>query len=138
MWKDFFYFSRKQRSGIAILIVLILMILSIEIILMNIFPEPTPSDLAFQQGIGDFQGTLTKDSINANNGKEYILFTFNPNTVDSATLTQLGLSPWAASNVMKYRAKGGKFRKPDDFKKIYGLSPEKFEELKPYITITDQ
>jgi len=63
------------------------------------------------------------------------LVPFDPNTADSLTFRQLGLSAWATKNALKYRKKGGRFRKPDDFKKIYGLDEELFEELRPYIQI---
>jgi len=63
------------------------------------------------------------------------LFPFNPNTADSATLVRLGLRPWQASNVLKYRRKGGKWRTPDDFARLYGLSEEDFRLLRPYIRI---
>lgn len=63
------------------------------------------------------------------------LFPFNPNTADSATLVRLGLRPWQASNVLKYRRKGGKWRAPDDFARLYGLSKEDFLLLRPYIRI---
>lgn len=40
-----------------------------------------------------------------------------------------------AGNVLQYRRKGGSFRKREDFRKIYGLSEEKYQELYPYIEI---
>jgi DNA uptake protein ComE-like DNA-binding protein len=40
-----------------------------------------------------------------------------------------------ASNILKYRAKGGKFRKPEDFVKVWGITPDKFKELLPFIDI---
>lgn len=66
---------------------------------------------------------------------KYELFAFNPNTADSATFVKLGLRPYVARNILKYRAKGGSFRSAESFSRIYGISPEKFEELKPYIQI---
>lgn len=63
------------------------------------------------------------------------LFPFDPNTADSATLVRLGLYPWQASNVLKYRRKGGKWRTPDDFARLYGLTEEDFRLLRPYIRI---
>jgi DNA uptake protein ComE-like DNA-binding protein len=75
--------------------------------------------------------------------REYIrrivtLRPFDPNTADSAAFVSLGLQPWMASNIMKYRSKGGRFRRADDFAKVYGLSAEQFAELRPFITIAVQ
>lgn len=63
------------------------------------------------------------------------LFAFDPNTADSLTLLELGLRPWQIRNMMKYRAKGGRYRQPDDFRKLYGMTDSAFAALKPYIRI---
>ena len=67
--------------------------------------------------------------------KEAELFIFDPNTADSATLVRLGLAPWQARNVLKYRRKGGRWRTPESFARLYGLSREDFLRLRPYIRI---
>lgn len=63
------------------------------------------------------------------------LFAFDPNTADSATLQRLGLPAWQVGNIMKYRRKGGRWRRADDFRRLYGLSAADFERLRPYIDI---
>lgn len=60
---------------------------------------------------------------------------FDPNTVDSSTLRHLGFKPWQASNMLKYRAKGGKYRKPEDLKRLYGMTDSMYHALSPYISI---
>lgn len=60
---------------------------------------------------------------------------FDPNTVDSSTLVHLGLKPWQAKNMMKYRAAGGKYRKAEDLKKLYGMTDSMYQALAPYIRI---
>ena len=61
---------------------------------------------------------------------------FDPNTVDSITLLHLGFKPWQAKNMLKYRAKGGKYRKKEDMKKLYGMTDSMYVALEPYIYIT--
>ena len=46
---------------------------------------------------------------------------FDPNTADSSTLVHLGFKPWQAKNMLKYRAKGGKYRQVEDLKRLYGM-----------------
>ena len=41
-----------------------------------------------------------------------------------------------AKNILRYRSKGGKFRKAEDFKKVYGLTEEQYQTLSPYIYFT--
>ena len=64
-----------------------------------------------------------------------ILQSFNPNTVDSIRLLHLGFKPWQAKNMLKYRAKGGKYRKKEDLKKLYGMTDSMYQALEPYICI---
>lgn len=64
------------------------------------------------------------------------LFPFDPNTADSTTLLRLGLQPWQVRNIYKYRAKGGIYRRPADFARLYGLTAGEYQRLKPYIRIS--
>jgi competence protein ComEA len=60
-------------------------------------------------------------------------FDFDPNLVTKSELLKLGLSQKAANNLINYREKGAKFFKKEDFKKIWGISPEDYARLEPYI-----
>lgn len=71
-------------------------------------------------------------------GKKAERFYFDPNNADSITLSRLGLRQWQVRNILKYRQKGGKFRKPTDFARLYGLSPSEYKSLEPYIRIADE
>lgn len=62
-------------------------------------------------------------------------FSFNPNTADSATLIKVGLKSWQVKNLLAYRRAGGRWKDADDFKRLYGLSEEEFQRLRPYIQI---
>ncbi|MCB0554143.1 MAG: helix-hairpin-helix domain-containing protein [Phaeodactylibacter sp.] len=65
-------------------------------------------------------------------------FPFDPNTITEANLIRLGISPRVASNILKYREKGGRFRDAKSFSKIYGLNARDYERLEPYIHIGTQ
>ena len=62
-------------------------------------------------------------------------FFFDPNTADSTQLLRLGLSAWQVRSIYRYRAKGGIFRQPADFARLYGLTLKQYRELEPYIRI---
>lgn len=64
------------------------------------------------------------------------LFDFDPNTADSTQLLALGLRPWQVRNIYKYRAKGGVYRQPNDFARLYGLTRKDFLRLLPHIKIS--
>lgn len=66
------------------------------------------------------------------------LSAFDPNTADSTLLLSLGLQPWQVRSIYRYRAKGGIYRKPSDFARLYGLTVKQYKELLPYIHISDE
>lgn len=69
------------------------------------------------------------------NKKAYKNFNFDPNTASVAQFESLGLPKFIAERIEKYRSKGGRFRKKEDFAKIYGILPDTYERLEPYITL---
>lgn len=72
------------------------------------------------------------------NNTNFQLFDFDPNTVSKEELMQLGLSNKIAKTIANFRAKNGKFYKPEDLQKIYGFRMEDYERLKDFIKIEGQ
>lgn len=149
MWKDFFYFTKTERQGIIVLVVLILGVFSIPL-LFPLFEHPKEVDAAeqekFEKEYNEFIASLKKtephrksadNSFQPFSEKEIKLTVFDPNTADSMTFLSLGLPPWMAKNILHYRRKQGRFRHPEDFRKIYGLKEEQYQTLLPYIQITE-
>lgn len=68
-------------------------------------------------------------------GRSVSRFPFDPNTADSTELLALGLEPWQVRNIYKYRAKGGVFRRKEDFGRVYGLTNRQYRDLAPLIRI---
>jgi len=162
MWKDFFYFSKGQRTGIIVLIALILLAIAANYTLPILFPTTEKDGSAFLSEVEKFKKSLvSRDSIRQaewqrkneerqqqyeqnyksfpkKTPKEYYtLFAFDPNTIDSVGFVHLGLKPFIASNILKYRKAGGHFKTKEDFGKVYGILPEKFKELETYIAIAE-
>lgn len=63
------------------------------------------------------------------------LFYFNPNTASEQEWRALGLREKTIETISRYRAKGGRFRKPEDLQRIYGLFPDEYERLAPFIRV---
>lgn len=149
MWKDFFYFTKTQRRGILILILLIIGVNMIPFLLFPPTVEPLDEQVRTQREL-TYNGFLTsvrkteaknwytkKWYSKAYSPKEIRLTSFDPNTADSTTFSNLGLPPWMIRNILRYRSKSGKFRQAADFGKIYGLTEKQFQELHPYIRIAE-
>lgn len=63
------------------------------------------------------------------------LFRFDPNSVSKTDLQKLGVPERTIGTILKFREKGGRFRKADDLGKIYGMPAELTGLLVPYVEL---
>jgi competence ComEA-like helix-hairpin-helix protein len=62
----------------------------------------------------------------------------NLNTADSAQLISLrGIGPVLSDRIMKYRELLGGFVSVEQLTEVYGLRPETFEQIKPYVVVDE-
>ena len=140
MWKDFFYFSLSERRAIYVLLVLIA-VLIIAIIwtptsgVQSVYDVAEADSLALKLKQKEERKSFSKNE-RIQGTIPATLAPFEPNLADSIELLRLGLPSYVVNNVIKYRQKGGRFSTPESFARIYGLTEEKFKELKPYIYIS--
>ena len=140
MWKDFFYFSLSERRAIYVLLVLIA-VLIIAIIwtptsgVQSVYDVAEADSLALKLKQKEERKSFSKNE-RIQGTIPTTLAPFEPNLADSIELLRLGLPSYVVNNVIKYRQKGGRFSTPESFARIYGLTEEKFKELKPYIYIS--
>ncbi|WP_321334453.1 helix-hairpin-helix domain-containing protein [uncultured Bacteroides sp.] len=147
MWKDFFYFSREERRGIIILAGCIIVVAACAWFTSTRNEnkaEKEDNSEKENKEYADFIHSLKKRKRSTRYAKytryeprEIRLAPFDPNLADSAAFVGLGLPPWMARNILRYRAKGGKFRKPQEFRKVYGLTQAQYSSLLPYIYISE-
>lgn len=140
MWKDFFYYTKSERRVILLLFAIALLLLGIWAVMEYLRPVEVPVTLSESEEIDSFLANLEEQkkirkSHTPKNEISAVLQPFDPNTADSVLLRQLGLPVYIVRNILKYRAKGGVFRSPESFSRIYGLKEEVYQKLKPYITI---
>ena len=140
MWKDFFYYTKSERRVILLLLAIALVLLGIWAVMEYLRPVEVPVTLSESEEIDSFLANLEEQekirkSHTPKNEISVVLQPFDPNTADSVLLRQLGLPVYIVRNILKYRAKGGVFRSPESFSRIYGLKEEVYQKLKPYITI---
>lgn len=139
--KNFFYLQRTDRR--ALCAALAVMAAAAGIIIYT----GKSNDCTVTAGNDSTKTKLTDDRRQYNTGGQTAyydaggrtaeLFTFDPNTADSTQLLRLGLAPWQVRNIYKYRANGGIYRRPSDFARLYGLTKKQYEQLQPYIRISD-
>lgn len=151
--KDFFYFSRGERRGILVLITgIIIVFLSGYFYSYWKEKQPPTEEEIHQQTLAVAECNAFIASIQEKEkhwkirfpqyyrkqAQGIVLASFNPNTADSTTFRRVGLPGWMAHNILRYRHKGGKFRKAEDFRKVYGLTEEQYHTLLPYISIVPE
>ena len=142
MWKDFFYFTRAERQGILILAVLCILVFVAgwlipvkENTAKNDTEKMKKEYAGFMSSISEKEQKIYSHNNRFQPPRTVRLTTFDPNITDSVGFLDLGLPAWMAKNILKYRNKGGKFRRAEDFRKVYGLTQEQYEMLLPYIYI---
>jgi competence protein ComEA len=149
---DYFTFSKKDRIGVIALVALIGIIYALPYFFAKT-SEPFPArqtnvlikaidTLASKQQANSY----AKNSDENDNDYQYQpsqtksfasgeLFQFDPNTLSIEGWQKLGLSEKTSKTIDKYRSKGGKFYKPEDIKKIWGMPEGFYERVKDYIVL---
>lgn len=154
--KNPFIFSKKDRTGILVLLVVIVAIfISAKYIYPLIIKDQpvanadifiaTDSLLAKQKI--DNKKSNTYSDYNSDEGyqayskKTYnntftgTMFYFDPNTLDAEGWQKLGIKDKTIASMQKYILKGGRFKEPDDLRKVWGLRDDEKERLIPYVRI---
>ena len=157
MWKqfvkDYLRFTKKDRVGIIVLVSLIFLV----IFLPYLWPakKPIPASRQEIEKIRSQVAELNKHSNKAmattnpeaevslypehakkqSNIGSYKLFYFDPNTLNAEGWQQLGIREKTAGTIVKYVSRGGKFRRPEDIGKIYGLDQKDYLRLLPFVKI---
>lgn len=148
--KPFFSLNKSEQRGIIILIAIILTIAIINILLPTIYDSNVEkSRKEYRSEIDSFIAgqQLIKDSINIeflqNSGEIDVALAkqkltpvkFNPNKLPVEVWKKMGLTDRQIRNIKNYEAKGGKFKRKEDLKKIYLISDIEYAILEPYINI---
>jgi competence protein ComEA len=151
--RDYFSFSRRERTGAIVLIILI----GIVFMLPEWIPGPaTTIDAASSAEIRKQIDALKRvetdalagaSSINLNEDylaqsessyksqQKTLLFNFDPNTLQEDGWKKLGVNERTIKTIQNYISKGGRFRQPEDISRIYGLKKDQYERLLPFVRI---
>lgn len=150
-FSELFRFSKKERTGIFLLMGLITFIQVAALIIgsnnasVNSRPEIIPASLIMWEEIYD---SLSDKADNQKDSKKVMpnsalairtenLFFFDPNTLSAEGWNKLGFPQKTIHSILRYREKGGRFRKPDDIRKIYMLPEAEANKLIPFVRIPE-
>lgn len=143
--KDYLTFNRKDRIGLITLLFLIVIAFilpklykppfkdsPVVIKSLKIVKDSSTGKMAFGS---DEQYPIDDPYISESRGSKSELFDFDPNTVSAIDLQRLGMEKRTIKTLLNYRNKGGRFTKPEDLTKVWGLNPVFYERVKGYIQI---
>ncbi len=157
--KDYLSFTRKERIGILTVVSVILFTLFLpDIVSKTARSRPTKMDTAWMaavkrseiktqdssadhyqkndnENVYNYQYDKRKSSYNENEIIKGEHFYFDPNTITGSEWKRLGLRDKTIKTIENYRSKGGRFYKPEDLQRIYGLHDDEYQRLEPYIKI---
>jgi competence protein ComEA len=155
---EYLSFTRKERTGIVVIFILI----TVCIVLPFLFPlfihEKPVDHAAFEKEIAalntrqDSTRNVANRNFDENNFTQYrpaakneysgnakgALFYFDPNILPAAGWVKLGIREKTANTIQNYTSKGGRFNKPEDIGKIWGLREDDVKRLLPYVRITEK
>lgn len=150
--RDYLRFSRRDRTGIVSLLLLVLLVYFLPYFYAQSprqFPISQSMELAraldslqSRERTGGDEPSYSSYSppVHEQNPEESyrpgVLFSFDPNTLSAKGWQQLGLSSRSIRTIMNYRSKGGRFRQPAELQKIWGLPPGFYERVKDHIHIS--
>jgi len=141
---SYFSFSKKELNGILVLFIVVTMILVFPFC-YRLFDEPKIYDLTqFSREIALFKASAIARNENYASQKvktekihrKPLYFEFDPNKASSSEWNKLGLSTRQIKIIGNYLAKGGKFFRKEDLKKIYSITEQQYGGLEPYIKIS--
>ncbi len=147
--KSFLTLSKFEQRGVFVVLVLLMLIAGLNFLLPSWVHHKEYSNVAFKAEIARFEAARkhlddslaivklqNKKQLTPAQAKEKLRpFPFDPNHLTTKQGIKLGLTLKQIQTIQHYLEKGGKFRKKEDFKKMYCLSEIEYHILSPYIDI---
>jgi len=155
--RDYLHFTRRDRIAILVIVAIIIVVfLTPEFISKGASTNAVQTETAWVASLkqleqkeadgetqryssysdenpGNYQYDRSRNTYYASGKGE--LFYFDPNSLPPEGWARLGLREKTIRAIQNYLSKGGRFRKAEDVKKIYGLFPNEYERIAPYIRI---
>lgn len=132
----FFYFNKKERRGIYVLVVIITLIGIFNLALPFVIQKPEIDFAKYEQFISHYDSLINSNKKSRDSIIQY--FNFDPNKLKIDEWLQLGLNLKQAQVIINYRDKGGVFKTKADLRKIYSIDSSLFSKLNPFINLPEK
>jgi competence ComEA-like helix-hairpin-helix protein len=134
--RHYFGFTARESRGFLIVMSFLFFVLLAPTLYDFLAPETAPIEVTIKELKVDSALAILRTEAKKEN-QMVALVAFDPNTATEKELMGVGFPSFLAKRTMKYREKGGRFRKKTDVKKLYGMSPELYSRLESYILLPD-
>jgi len=141
--KNYLSITKKEWNGMVVLVVLIALVSAAPYVYQLWHKDNTINFKDFDKAIAQLskieQVEGYADDKPASDDKllHPVMFPFNPNNLTMVQWKQLGLSERQADVIIHYEAKGGRFYRKEDVKKIYAITAGDYTRLESYINIPE-
>lgn len=155
---DYFSFTRKERTGIIVVLVLIGLLVFLPFLFPFLVHKKEYDHSFFEKEIAALQQKQADSMARVNTasengytddyrspGSNYYakkpageLFYFDPNSLSADGWKRLGLRDRTIHTIQNYISKGGRFKQPEDIGKIWGLHADEVSRLVPYVRIAQK
>jgi competence protein ComEA len=145
--KDYFYFGRKDRIGIIVLVAVISILWMVPYIYNSFIKQESSFTIDSQKFIAynEIVNSKNNDVLNQNysaegadNNLADLNFTnFDANVVTAEDLVQMGVKIKLASNYIKFRNIVGGYKSLNQIKKIYGMDSITYEAIASYASFSN-
>ena len=150
-FKDYLSFNKRERNGIFVLLLILTIVIAVPRVIRLFSKKENVDVSSFQNDISKFEKYIINNN-DSSKQKDFDYenidksvaenklnpFYFNPNGLPAEKWKELGFDDKQIRIIKNFEAKGGKFYKKEDLKKIYGISESEYAVLEPYIQISDE
>ncbi|MBX3254974.1 MAG: helix-hairpin-helix domain-containing protein [Chitinophagaceae bacterium] len=149
--REYFSFSKKERIGIIVLLLVTAFVWVLPNFISYTGTVNKKEAGLFKQEVAAYKakqasrnssytdttqaGTENSFAAPGTAGTKSSLFYFDPNTLSKEGWQRLGLGHRTIQTIENYLSKGGRFYKPEDIGKIFGLKKDDYARLLPYVRI---
>lgn len=147
---EYFTFTRTERIGVRVLLLLIGILLLVILLLPRLLPQRKPDYSAFDRVVAEFLA----DTLASREPVQYTSFSptgrpeenssspgeelqpFDPNGLSTEQWMALGLSRKQAEGVKKYEVQAGPFRTKEDVQRIRLIPERVYQRIAPLLRFT--
>lgn len=131
--QKYFGISRSEANGMVVLMLLMILLLITPLLYRNYVTrgyQNYEKDLALLDSLVAIYWPVDEDNAKEEVSNDPAPVTFDPNKAGFVQMIRMGFDSVLARRIIRYRAKGGVFYRPEDLLKIYGFPEALYNRIR--------